>query len=148
MQETITVEANAAVVQTDTSEVSSMVTGQQISRLAANGRSVFALEALTPGASSVQGDFMVPTSAGSDFNVSFNGQRVVHNLWLIDGGEAADRGGGGGSDVAPSMESIAEFRALTSNYSAEFGDVFGRHDDHGHQVGHEGIPRDGVLQRT
>ena len=120
-QETITVEANAAVVQTDTGEVSSMVTGQQISKLAANGRSVFALEALTPGASSVQGDFMVPTSAGSDFNVSFNGQRVVHNLWLIDGGEAADRGGGGGSDVAPSMESIAEFRALTSNYSAEYG---------------------------
>ena len=120
-QETITVEANAAVVQTDTGEVSSVVTGQQISRLAANGRSVFALEALTPGASSVQGDFMVPTSAGSDFNVSFNGQRVVHNLWLIDGGEAADRGGGGGADVAPSMESIAEFRALTSNYSAEYG---------------------------
>ena len=119
--ETVTVEANAAVVQTDTGEVSSMVSGQQISKLAANGRSVFALEALTPGASSVQGDFMVPTSAGSDFNVSFNGQRVVHNLWLIDGGEAADRGGGGGSDVAPSMESIAEFRALTSNYSAEFG---------------------------
>ena len=120
-QETVTVEANAAVVQTDTGEISSMVTGQQISKLAANGRSVFALEALTPGASSVQGDFMVPTSAGSDFNVSFNGQRVVHNLWLIDGGEAADRGGGGGSDVAPSMESIAEFRALTSNYSAEYG---------------------------
>ena len=120
-QETVTVEANAIAVQTDTGEVSSMVTGQQISKLAANGRSVFALEALVPGASSIQGDFMVPTSAGSDFNVSFNGQRVVHNLWLIDGGEAADRGGGGGSDVAPSMESIAEFRALTSNYSAEYG---------------------------
>ena len=120
-QETITVEANPAVVQTDTGEVSSMITGQQITKLAANGRSVFALEALVPGASSVQGDFMVPTSAGSDFNVSFNGQRMSHNLWLIDGGEAADRGGGGGSDVAPSMESIAEFRALTSNYSAEYG---------------------------
>jgi Carboxypeptidase regulatory-like domain len=119
--EHVTVEANPIAVQSDSGEVSSMITGGQISQLAANGRSVFALEALTPGASSVQGDFMVPTSAGSDFNVSFNGQRVVHNLWLIDGGEAADRGGGGGSDVAPSMESIAEFRALTSNYSAEYG---------------------------
>ena len=119
--ERVTVEANTVAVQSDTAEVSSMITGGQISQLAANGRSVFALEALTPGASSVQGDFMVPTSAGSDFNVSFNGQRVVHNLWLIDGGEAADRGGGGGSDVAPSMNAIAEFRALTSNYSAEYG---------------------------
>jgi len=119
--ELVTVEANAVAVQADSGEVSSMITGGQISQLAANGRSVFALEAMTPGASSAQPDFMVPTSAGSNFDVSFNGQRLSHNLWIIDGGEAADRGGGGGSDVAPSMESIAEFRALTSNYSAEYG---------------------------
>jgi hypothetical protein len=121
VQETVTVEANAVAVQTDTGEVSSVVTGQQISQLAVNGGSVFSLEALTPGASSIQTDFMVPTSAGSDFNVSFNGQRVSHNLWLVDGGEAADRGGGGGSDVLPSEDAIAEFRTMTSNYSAEYG---------------------------
>jgi len=121
IQETVTVEANAVAVQTDTGEVSSVVTGQQITQLATNGRSVFSLEALTPGASSIQSDFMVPTSAGSDFNVSFNGQRVSHNLWLVDGGEAADRGGGGGSDVLPSEDAIAEFRTMTSNYSAEYG---------------------------
>src|SRR5690349_7832135 len=72
--ELVTVEANAVAVQADSGEVSSMITGGQISQLAANGRSVFALEAMTPGASSAQADFMVPTSAGSDFNVSFNGQ--------------------------------------------------------------------------
>ena len=120
-QESVTVEANAIKVQSDTGEVSSVITGQQISQLATNGRSVFDLEALTPGASSLQADFQVPTSAGGDFNVSFNGQRVSHNLWLIDGGEAADRGGGGGSDVLPSMDAIAEFRTMTSNYSAEYG---------------------------
>ena len=119
--ETVSVEANAVRVQTDTGEVSSVVTGQQISQLATNGRNVFALEALTPGASSIQSDFQVPTSAGGDFNVSFNGQRVSHNLWLVDGGEAADRGGGGGADVLPSEDAIAEFRTLTSNYSAEYG---------------------------
>ncbi len=120
-QETITVEANAARVQTDTGEASSVVTGQQITQLATNGRSVFQLEGLVTGASGVQADFQVPTSAGGDFNVSFNGQRVSHNLWLIDGGEAADRGGGGGSDVLPSMDAISEFRTMTSNYSAEYG---------------------------
>jgi hypothetical protein len=120
-QQSVTVEANAIRVQSDTGEVSSVVTGQQISNLATNGRSVFELEALTPGASSAQGDFQVPTSAGGDFNVSFNGQRMSHNLWLVDGGEAADRGGGGGADVLPSLESIAEFRTLTSNYSAQYG---------------------------
>jgi len=120
-QETITVEASAVQVQSDTGEISDVINGQQVTHLAANGRSVAELEAMVPGASSAQGDFQVPTSAGGDFNVSFNGQRVVHNLWLVDGGEAADRGGGGGADVLPSMDAIAEFRTLTSNYSAEYG---------------------------
>ena len=120
-QETITVEANPVAVQTDSGEVSGVITGQQISQLSTNGRSIFTLEPLQPGASSVQSDFQVPTSAGGDFNVSFNGQRVSHNLWLVDGGEAADRGGGGGADVLPSMDAIAEFRTMTSNYSAEYG---------------------------
>jgi len=120
-QEQVTVEANAVAVQTDTGEVSGVVTGQQITQLATNGRSVFSLEALQPGASSIQADFIIPTSSTGDFNVSFNGQRVVHNLWLIDGDEAADRGGGGGAIVLPSEDAIAEFRTLTSNYSAEYG---------------------------
>ena len=120
-QETITVEANAVQVQSDTSEISDVINGNQINQLATNGRSVFELEALTPGASSVQADFQAPTSSGGDFNVSFNGQRVSHNLWLIDGGESSDRGGGGGSIVLPSEDAIAEFRTMTSNYSAEYG---------------------------
>src|SRR5215472_9794599 len=120
-QETVTVEASTIAVQTDSGEVSGVITGQQITQLSTNGRSIFTPEPLQPGASSVQSDFQVPTSAGGDFNVSFNGQRVSHNLWLVDGGEAADRGGGGGADVLPSMDAIAEFRTMTSNYSAEYG---------------------------
>jgi len=121
VKETVNVEANAVAVQTDTGEISGLITGQQITQLATNGRNVFALEPLQPGASSVQSDFQVPTSAGGDFNVSFNGERVSHNLWLIDGGEGADRGGGGGAIVLPSIDAIEEFRTLTSNYSAEYG---------------------------
>jgi len=37
-----------------------------------------------------------------------------HNLMLIDGGENLDRGGSQAS-VAPSLESIGEFRMNTSN---------------------------------
>jgi hypothetical protein len=120
-KETITVEANAVRVQSDSGEVSDVITGQQVTQLATNGRSMYTLEALTPGASSLQMDFQVPTSAGGDANVSFNGLREGHNIFLIDGGEDDDRGGGGGSSVMPSMDAIAEFRTLTSNYSAEYG---------------------------
>jgi len=120
-QEQVTVEAAAIAVQADTGEVSDVITGQQLTQLATNGRSMYSLISLTPGASSGQGDFQIPTPVGGDANVSFNGMRESHNLYLLDGSESSDRGGAGGSDVMPSMDAIAEFRAMTSNYSAEFG---------------------------
>ena len=120
-QEQVTVEAAAIAVQSDTGEVSDVITGQQISQLATNGRSMYSLISLTPGASSGQGDFQIPTPVGGDANVSFNGMRESHNLYLLDGSESSDRGGAGGSDVMPSLDAIAEFRQMTSNYSAEYG---------------------------
>jgi hypothetical protein len=119
--EQVTVEAAAIAVQADNGEVSDVITGQQLTQLATNGRSMYSLISLTPGASSGQGDFQIPTPVGGDANVSFNGMRESHNLYLLDGGESDDRGGAGGSDVMPSMDAIAEFREMTSNYSAEFG---------------------------
>jgi|tagenome__1003787_1003787.scaffolds.fasta_scaffold20988321_3 hypothetical protein len=120
-QEQVTVEAAAIAVQADSGEVSDVITGQQLAQLATNGRSMYSLISLTPGASSGQGDFQIPTPVGGDANVSFNGMRQSHNLYLLDGSESSDRGGAGGSDVMPSMDAIAEFRTMTSNYSAEYG---------------------------
>jgi Carboxypeptidase regulatory-like domain len=119
-QETVTVEANAVTVQTDSGEVSNVITGQQVTQLATNGRSLYSLFALAPGASSIQGSRVGFTPVSGDSNVSINGQRAGHNLQLIDGGENLDRGGSSGS-VMPSIDSIAEFRNMTSNYSAEYG---------------------------
>ena len=125
-QETVTVEANAVRVQTDSGEQSNVITGQQISQIAVSGRSMYQLAALTPGASSQIGAGgmsagVVNTSAGGDANVEFNGMRQNHNIYLLDGGEDDDRGGAGGMSIAPSSDAIAEFRALTSNYSADYG---------------------------
>ena len=119
-QETITVEASPVAVQTESGEVSSVVTAQQVSDLPTNGRTLYNLYSLTPGAVSLQGDNISPTAVSGDNNVSINGQRMGHNLLLIDGGENLDRGGSQAS-VAPSLESIGEFRINTSNYSAEYG---------------------------
>src|SRR6266478_6131695 len=118
--ETITVEANAVQVQTESGEVSNVITDQQLSQLAVNGRSIYQLAALTPGASS-QINGYVNTPVGGDSNVEFNGMRQNHNIYLLDGGEDDDRGGAGGMSIAPSTDAIAEFRALTSNYSADYG---------------------------
>ena len=50
--ETINVEANAIAVQSDTGEVSDVITGQQVSQIATNGRSIYSLALLVPGVSS------------------------------------------------------------------------------------------------
>ncbi|HKW17096.1 MAG TPA: carboxypeptidase regulatory-like domain-containing protein [Terriglobales bacterium] len=118
-QESITVEANAVAVQTDSGEVSNLITGQQITQLATHSRSLYELFSLAPGASSIQGSGSF-TPVSGDSNVSINGQRPGHNLQLLDGGENLDRGGSSGS-VMPSIDALAEFRNMTSNYSAEYG---------------------------
>src|SRR6266481_8711794 len=118
--ETVTVEANAIAVQTESGEVSNLITDKQVSQLAVNGRSIYQLAALTPGASSQITGF-VNTPVGGNASVEFNGMRQNHNIYLLDGGEDDDRGGAGGMSIAPSTDAIAEFRALTSNYSADYG---------------------------
>ncbi len=120
-QETVTVEANAVQVQADTSEQSNVINGQQIAKLDTNGRNPVQLATLVPGSSGNLPDFNAPTALASSENISFNGQRSQHNVWRIDGGEAYDRGSGGGLEVNPSPDALAEFRVLASNYSAEFG---------------------------
>ena len=107
-------------VQTDSGERSNLITDQQMSQIAVNGRSIYQLAALTPGASS-QITGYVNTPVGGDASVEFNGMRQNHNIYLLDGGEDDDRGGAGGMSIAPSSDAIAEFRALTSNYSADYG---------------------------
>src|SRR5947199_9897675 len=87
--ETITVEATPIRVQTDTGEVSNLITDQQLSQISTNGRSIYVLAGLTAGASSnITGLLNVPV--GGDSNVSFNGLRPAHNIYLLDGGEDLD----------------------------------------------------------
>jgi hypothetical protein len=118
------VEAAPNTVQADTNEISTVINGTQLTQLETNGRSLYSLVNLVPGASSMQGDFQTPTPMGGDQRVSFNGARIAHALYMVDGGEAADRGGSG-AIVMPSLDSLSEFRVLSSNYSAEYGLVSG-----------------------
>ncbi len=117
----VTVQANALQVQTETNEVSTLITGQQISQLATNGRNVTALTTLGTGVSSNLPSFNGVTAQGSDANISFNGLRPDHNNWLIDGGEVYDRGSGGKLDVMPSPDVLDQFQVLSSNYAPDYG---------------------------
>ena len=119
--ESISVEANPIAVEADTGEVSNVVTGQQVTQLATNGRTIYSLMLLVPGAANANPGFQAPTAVGASTNVSFNGLRFEHNLFMADGAEQDDRGGASRSIIAPSLDALSEFRVLQSNYSAEYG---------------------------
>ena len=97
------------------------LTASQVTQLAVNGRSIYGLTALVAGASSNMPDVNTPTAVGGNATVSYNGNRKSHNIYMIDGGEDLDRGGSGTISVMPSIDSVGEFRTLTSNYSPDFG---------------------------
>src|SRR5579872_3921 len=121
--QTVTVEADALAVQADSNVVSSLISSEQISEIATENRNFAALAALGLGVSSMLPDNNTPMAGagGSSFSISANGLRQTHNIWLIDGGESDDRGGGGGMQVMPPQDSIAEFTMMTSNYPPDYG---------------------------
>jgi hypothetical protein len=119
--QTVTVEADALAVQTDSNVVSTLISSEQITKIATENRNFAALAALGMGVSSALPDSNTPTSVAANFTISVNGLRQSHNIWLIDGGEADDRGGAGGMDIMPSQDAIAEFTMLTSNYPPDYG---------------------------
>lgn len=119
--QTVTIEANALQVQSETNELSNLISGQQVTQLATNGRNVTALAALGLGVSNNLPSFGGVNALTSANGLSFNGTRVSHNIYLLDGGELNDRGCGGCFSSLPSMDALAEFQTLSSNYGPDYG---------------------------
>jgi len=119
--QTITVQANALQVQTETSELSNLISGAQVTQLATNGRNVTALATLGMGVSDTLPAFSGVLALTSANGISFNGTRSTHNIYLLDGGELNDRGCGGCFSSLPSIDALAEFQTLDSNYTPDYG---------------------------
>jgi hypothetical protein len=119
--QTVTVEAAALQVQSDSNEVSTLITGQQVLQLATNGRNLMSLVAVGTGVTNQLPSFNGVSAQGSSASINFNGMRYDHNNWLIDGGEVYDRGSGGRLDVAVSPDALSQFQVLASNYTPDYG---------------------------
>ncbi len=97
------------------------MTGKEITQLQLNGRNFTTLVTLVPGVSNQTG--MDEPQVGINGNVGFsmNGGRTEYNNWELDGGDNMDNGSNSTLNVYPSVDSIAEFKVLTSNYGAQYG---------------------------
>src|SRR4029077_15589992 len=79
VMETITVEAGAPLVNTESAAVSTVVDRKFAENLPLNGRSFQTLINLTPGV------VTTPSTSGDSGQFSVNGQRAVSNYWMVDG---------------------------------------------------------------
>ena len=89
--QTVTVEADALQVQTETSEVSNLISGQQVSELSTNGRNITSLAALGLGVSNNLPQYGGVDALTSSNAITFNGTRQTHNIYMIDGAEQIGR---------------------------------------------------------
>ncbi len=115
----VTADAAQLLVKTESGEQSQVISGEQVSNLALNGRNYLDLVKLTPGVVS----FVNAQTAGpgglSGFNI--NGTRANQHNLTIDGTTNVDTGSNGTQHIALVLDNIAEFKILTSNYQAEYG---------------------------
>jgi hypothetical protein len=119
--QTVTVQAAALQVQSETNEISTLISGQQVRNIATNGRNITSLTTLGTGVSGNLPSFNGVTAQNSTATISFNGMRPDQNNFIVDGGEAYDRGSGGKLDVLPSPDAIGQFQILASNYPPDYG---------------------------
>ncbi|MBZ5543801.1 MAG: carboxypeptidase regulatory-like domain-containing protein, partial [Acidobacteriia bacterium] len=116
--QTITVEAVAPLVNTEEGRLSAVVTGSQVQNMPLNGRNIYDLMQLVPGAINSTGVNLENASAGGSAT-NINGNRLNFNQFQLDGVD--NTGLTGGSDAQPSPDFISEFRIMTNNFSAEYG---------------------------
>jgi hypothetical protein len=126
VQETVSVQANALQVDTQSAAATGLITGTQIRELALQSRNYEELVALMPGVSSDIGDalFAGVSAPGGNTNetaFSLNGSFGSQNNWSIDGADNVDRGGNFSLLNYPSVDAISEFKVLRGNYNAEYG---------------------------
>ncbi len=112
---------SVAQVETQSSDLSGTVTGKQITQLELNGRNFTQLVTLVPGVSNQTGQDEGTVGISGNVAFSINGGRTEYNNWELDGGDNMDNGSNTTLNVYPSLEAIAEFKVLTSNYGAQYG---------------------------
>jgi len=112
--------SEVAQVETQSSDLGSVVSGKEITQLELNGRDFTSLVGLSPGVTNQSGQDEGGEGA-TTVAFSVNGGRTEYNNFELDGGDMLDNGSNTTLNVYPSIDAIAEFKVLTSDYGAQYG---------------------------
>jgi hypothetical protein len=123
VQESVTVEASAALLKTDDATISATVSSRQIADLPMNGRNVLLLATTTPGVQpptkGTQGvppgqAFVGPGTREIQNSLSLDGISIMNNLITT-------------SPSTPMVETVSEVEVQSGTYSAQYGAYMGVH---------------------
>jgi len=124
--QTVNIEADVSRVETTTSEVSTLISPQQMRELPLNGRNFEQLLTLAPGVSTIgaAANFVTGRLYGMQDNYSVSGSRPTGQMFLLDNTDIRDfweHGTGSGySGTSLGVEAIGEFQVLANTYTAQF----------------------------
>ncbi len=139
MTEQVEVSADMLHVETISSQMGEVIEGKQITDVPLLSRSFTDLLSLQPGVAAtnspmsgayqgpfISAGFTVPLVSGDEGSgaVSVNGMRESANGFILNGMLAQEIGYSGAGAI-PNLDSIAEFRILTNNFDAEYGNYAG-----------------------
>ena len=131
----VTVNDSAVHVETFGSQMGEVINSEQMNAVPLNGRSYTDLLSLQPGvapetsitSNTVQDVGASALSPSADLNpgtISIHGQREFANAFIVNGSDS-EEDVNMGTAIIPNLDSIAEFRILTSNFDAEYGEFSG-----------------------
>ena len=131
INEKVEVRSDTVHVETESTQMGEVITGNKMTTVPLNGRSYTDLLSLQPG--------VVPSAYGSQApglndrsvdgglnpgNQSVNGQRETSNGFMVNGSNV-EEGKNNGAAIIPNLDSISEFRIITNNFDAEYGNYSG-----------------------
>jgi len=133
--DTVTVSESATHVETVDTQMGEVITAKQMTAVPLISRSYTDLLALQSGVvpvTSITSDTVQDVGASAlspsgDLNpgtISINGQREFANSFVLNGSDVEEDVNMGAA-IVPNLDSIAEFRILTSNFDAEYGEFSG-----------------------
>ena len=127
----ITVIDTAVHAETSDTQMGEVISAAKMAAVPLNGRSYTDLLALQPGVvpatsltANTQQDVgvsaLLPSGSLNPGTISINGQREFSNAFTVNGSDA-EEDVNSGTAIIPNLDSVAEFRILTSNFDAEYG---------------------------
>jgi len=132
INEKVEVTTDTVHVETESTQMGEVISGKTMTAVPLNGRAFTDLLALQPGVSpytstdtGMAGINDRPVDGGlNSGSQSVNGQREASNGFMVNGSNV-EEGKTNGASIIPNLDSISEFRIITNNFDAEYGNYSG-----------------------